>query len=973
MPLSLDDQYNSVLAGWTEGDFDRLSRVLTDPDVITPQESFNVAQSLGMKKGMLSAAVNIVADPTVWIAMMLSRNFPTAQFLKGTVPHRFIGASNEFTGLSTVARTVEGFFRGTNIPKLVSLKMKRETEVFNVGTKIFDDILIRPNWKEEMPIVSLLLEGQNPTGATPELRTLSQKIRGHMEEMWGFLKKTQKVEGGFDSQEITRATARDFTAAEAPRHLRDYLPHIPLYGDSSTIEISGRDALARFGRNRTAQVLSATGADPNYVWRADAADRLGSNFQRYQSFMEQTKGQVFNPRLFPRHRYGIDLESTPGKELFVTDLNIILQKYIHTTARTYALNAPLSDTERALASQVVTDARGMERRIFPSRDPIIVQIINQGLDTTGGKMVQRQVVGTNVLEEVLVPGSVNHPALGALRSLVRNVQGKRGEDEILFGNVWNSIRAKLSEVAGAIGMGPKEKLAASSSIDILESQSYDREVNNRLTSFFYATTLGFNFRSAFKNLFQPFLTTAPAIGLGPTLEGYKTLKSRLPEYAHEVLKQNRALSINPNIPFAQRVTLAVESAYRKVFPEMAEAGIRPDPRAFELSDRELIEDALTGRTKFRKADAWFKFILQPFTQSEMSNQAVSFYGGKAALRGAIRRGELELPEGLGAAELDRYLNFEASNLVNATQFRPGPGSRTVLQSMLPTPFRQYSSFPVRLMNFFAESTVRGAMTDAQLQNASAFERLVGGRNWGTVARTYLSGRVLTEGFRQALGVDLSDAVGLTGPFTGIAQSGNLPIPIPIAPLPSLVMATANFAATRDVKTLQPMTLPFIGDAWPIPKVLVPGGVALSRAIKAVRSFRPDLGGFMDEDERLMYRGNTTDLILNMFGIPMDRDRRLRQVLDQTQANRLRVRDYRRKYAVAARAYDFDRMDSLKTSFHADFKGQLGELGITPQDLRRYDQQARLTSAQRLIRSMGRSASYLEAQLYETDPELVSEP
>ena len=451
------------------------------------------------------------------------------------------------------------------------------------------------------------------------------------------------------------------------------------------------------------------------------------------------------------------------------------------------------------------------------------------------------------------------------------------------------------------------------------------------------------------------------------------LKSKLPTYAREVNEQSRALSANPNIPFPQRMTLAVESAYHKVFPEMAEAGIRPDPRAFELSDRELTADALRDKTHFRSTDAWFKFILQPFTQTEMSNQAVSFYGGKAALKGAIRRGEMELPEGLGAGELDKYLNFEASNLVNATQFRPGPGSRTVLQSMLPTPFRQFSSFPVRLMNFFAESTVRGAMTDAQLANASALEKVTGGRNWGTVARTYVVGRTLTEGFRQALGVDLSDAVGLTGPFTGIAQSGNLPVPIPIAPLPSVVMAMANFAATRDVKTLQPMTLPFVGDTWPIPKVLIPGGVALSRAIKAVRSYRPDLGGFVDEDERLMYRGDTTDLVLNMFGIPMDRDRRLRQVLDQTQANRLKVRDYRRKFAVAARSYDFDRMDSLKTSFQADFKGQLGELGISPQDLRRYEQQARLTSAQRMIRGFGRNAPYLESRLYETDPDLVNEP
>jgi len=62
------------------------------------------------------------------------------QYLKGVVPRRFLAANTEFTGLSTVARTAEGFWRGTNIPKLTGLKMQREAEVLKVGNRIFDRI-----------------------------------------------------------------------------------------------------------------------------------------------------------------------------------------------------------------------------------------------------------------------------------------------------------------------------------------------------------------------------------------------------------------------------------------------------------------------------------------------------------------------------------------------------------------------------------------------------------------------------------------------------------------------------------------------------------------------------------------------------------------------------------------------------------------------------------------------------------------
>jgi hypothetical protein len=497
-------------------------------------------------------------------------------------------------------------------------------------------------------------------------------------------------------------------------------------------------------------------------------------------------------------------------------------------------------------------------------------------------------------------------------------------------------------------------------------------VTNRITSFFYATTLGLNPSSSFKNMMQPFLTTVPSIGMGPTLAGYKVLRQRLPNYFREFTHQQRLLAANPDINQLRRFNLAAERSFHNVFPELARAGIKADPRAFELSEAALISDPMTGTAKFRNREALYKFLLQPFTHVEMSNQIVTFFGGKQALRDALRRGEIDFPamagRTLSGRDMDDFLNFEAGTLVNATQFRPGPGSRTVLQTMIPAPFRMFTSFPIRLANHFADSTVRGALTDAQLRDASFLTRLTGGRNLGTIARTYAIGKALTTGLRDTLGVDIADAMGVTGPFTNVLSSGELFSPLPVSPLPSVVFHAASYAATRDIKRLQPVTLPVVGEV-PLPRTLVPGGIAITRASRALRAYRPDLGGFVDENEKLMYQGDTFDLVLSMLGIPLEKERRMKDALEEVNVTRMRVREFRRKYAVAARNYDLDEQTRLEADFSQKFP-EMGRLGISGHDLRRYREQARMTSVQRLLRSMGRRSRFLEADIYEHDPDLV---
>jgi len=973
MSISIEDQYHAALGAVQSGDIDLLEKVLTNPAAISPADHKTLGSILGLKRGFLRAAVDIVGDPLVWVSMFFAKKFPTSMFIKGTIPQRMIGSANEFSGVSLLARPVEQFFRGTNIPRLDGLFLKRQTEVMQVGNRIFDEILARPNWgKGEMEKVSLILEGRRSPGDPPELNRLADRIRVHMNSLWDFLGKTHQVSGGFESGDLTRASSRPFTPNEAPRFLRDYLPHIPLASETAVMEIGGKEALARLTKGRFRQIYELAGQGPESVWTPDAANRLSSNFIQYQQHLNRAGAKVFNERLFKRVRNNVPLNSEQGQDLFITDLNIVLQKYVHSVAKTYALNAPLSAHERRISSTLIEDpVTGFTKRIFPTQEPIIVQVINEGLGAVGGTLETKTIAGTKRTVERVVPGSANMPTMLSLRNLVRDLKGSASEDQILFGNLFNPIYRTVNGLQQRLGKKKTNQLSAA--VESVERGRKDREFTNRLTSYFYGTTLGFNPLGTLKNLFQPFLTTAPALGMGPTFEGYRVLRKRVPQYATEFVQQRRLLA-NSSLSGIERLNLALDKSFQKVFPELSRQGIRADPRLFEVSEADLVTDVL-GNPKFRSFDAYNKFLLQPFTHSELSNQVVTFFGGKAAIRKALRRGEIDMPSPGGSplsnTEMEGFLDSEAGALVNSLQFKPGPGSRTVFQSMIPTPLRMFTSFPIRLGNFFAESTVRGALTEKQLQTAGVIDKLFGGRNLGTLARTFLYGKVLNEGLRQGLGVDMSSAMGITGPFD-ISPTDRRIFSLPIPPVVGVVTGTVSALATRDIDRLQPLELPGIGKV-PIPKVLVPLGIPGSRIVRAARQYQPELGGFVDENERLMFEGNTTDAILASLGIPLDKFRRTKNSMMELNQMRGEMRDIKRNIAHAMMNSDFDTVDREANRFQELFPDFAAFSSPIPsvKDLMRTDRHSRQTSVQRMLTTFGRSAPLLEIPIYQQDPDLVN--
>jgi hypothetical protein len=970
MPVSLQDQYQTALNAMTSGDIDRLERLLVDPSAATPEETRTVAERMGMHNGLSKFLVNTVTDPTVIFSFLMSKRFPARSWLTGEIPKRFVGAANEFTGISQYTRPIETYFRGTTVPKLVALAQYREHQVLNVGNQMIRELWERPNWKNEMPIVSLLAEGQSPAGATPELRAVADRLRGRMNEMWGFLKQTQKIEGGLMGDHIEAANVTQWAPHEAPRFLRDYLPHIPLTGEGSTVTVNGLDAIKSLAGGRAAQALRAAGADPNHVWTQNATGRLESDFVRYQAFINATRGQVYNERLFQRQRHGIPIYSGQGQELFVTDLNEVLQKYVHSVAKTYALNAPLTEYERTLAS-----VRGEMGRDTPTSDPIIVQIINRGLETLGGQLVERPVVGTAKSQKVLIPNSGNPVMLRGLQDLVRAVSGRADEGEIMFGNLFSTIANRIGQYSSSLSR--QEQAQIDHGLQTIRRNQQYRKISNGIASYFYSTTLGMNARSAMQNLLQPIITTGPALGLGPMLAGMSELRQRIPRYFQEFQVQRQAIRSVDELPWGlqplHRVNQAAERAFALTFPELARSGIKVDPKLFDVDEASTAAFGPRAERAFKNYDVFAKFLMQPFTNAEMANQASSFFGARHAIKQAMRTGEYEIPRmvesgaPLTGEALENWINFESTNIVNATQFRPGPGSRSIWQGRLPAFARMFSSFPTRMLSFIGESTVRGAMTQAQLENASLLERATGGRNLGTIARMYLYGRV-AQGFgRDVLGVDLSRATGITSAFSLDLDSDTMGV-IPIPPAAGVVMDMVKATTTRDIREMHPMVLPGYGPI-PIPKTLIPGGVGLSRAMRAMNQWRPDLGGFVDEDERMMYAGNAGDLTLSMLGVPLDKARRARDAMDRVSMLRDKVRQYRRKMAQAIVNGDSGGQQALQAQWAEDMKGW-PPLNVSAKDVQRYRDQSRIPALQRMIQQLGTMRPMFEADIQEHDADLL---
>jgi len=236
-----------------------------------------------------------------------------------------------------------------------------------------------------------------------------------------------------------------------------------------------------------------------------------------------------------------------------------------------------------------------------------------------------------------------------------------------------------------------------------------------------------------------------------------------------------------------------------------------------------------------------------------------------------------------------------------------------------------------------------------------------------LSRMYLYGRI-AQGFgRDVLGVDLSRATGLTSAFNLDLDEEHFGM-MPIPPIAGVAADIVRATTTRDIKRLRPMTFPGIGDL-PIPKQLFPGGVGMSRAMRALNQWAPDGGGFTDDEGRMMYTGGTGDLLLSMLGVPLNKSRRAREAMERVSTSRDKVRKFRRKMAQAIAIGDVGAQRKLQAQWSNNMKGW-PPLNVTAQDVQRYRDNARIPALQRMINGLGSMRPMFEESLMEYDEDLL---
>lgn len=1022
--LELIDQLHVMRNALTRGDLDLMSRALADPNILGPADNQTLAESMGLSNPFVSWAVNVVADPTIWIAALLARRVPLRAWLGGGIPDRFTGMGLSFGKLSEIFKPVNQAFRGTGIDKRIATGLFRQSHFIRTAAPLMESLESLSD-NELIAFVRSREEGVL-AGVTDLVKTASARATKFFEDTWPLLSRADDIRGGprgmGESSTISFGPFRDQTSGKlvefvpAPRNFAELIPHLPILSSEGTLAIGGVDALTRMaarGKDRLMQALSVDGLGIQRAtmklddgktfqgvvelgpWRVDrATDTLRVDMGKFQRMMSGTTGESFFGHLKARKR-NVPLFSEQGQRSFVLDARHIMAEYVRGAARNYAWNVPLSETERSVASYLVENPNPIASaagriidRFIPQRlgaEPLMIQIQKAAIESMGGTVESSLLAGTEAWTRPVRLLKFRTPAvagkLSALDHLTKSLRGHFDESEQLFGNAFSSIATSAENMLGRTDPGRRAMRKLATQFEFMKRDSTNRGISNFLTSYSYHTTLGLNVLSALGNSLQTLLTTMPAIGVSASLQGASDVARRLPRYAREVVQGVRS---SPQKVSIRNLPKIAGKAWERTFPELSEFGITVDPRAFDIDPR-LLEQTAEGRLGgfFKATEDYGKWLLAPFSAVENMNRSIAFFGTRRAFfqtfkvnpgltgipRELLREGQFfDDAAGKLLPNVDQFINLHAASTVSATQFLSGGGTRTILQDQIAPWMRTFWSFPLRLGSFMGESTVRGAMTKAELATASTFERMTGGRNFGVLAKMYLFGSITQSGFRDVLGLDVNRYVGF-GPieFGGPNTVGGI---VPIPPVAGAFITTGKALVNREFDRTQAMELPGIGRI-PIPKTLVPAGVAFSRLARAVNQFQPDTGGFVDDDGRLMRRAGAYDQIMAGLGIPLEKARRERIQLAQLNVRSDRIRELRRKFALSLIEGDFDQTDKLAQRYEKLFPG-MGGLNIESSDLRTYAENSRVPRLARRLQSLGKEQRLqLSAEFLEIAPEMIA--
>jgi len=723
----------------------------------------------------------------------------------------------------------------------------------------------------------------------------------------------------------------------------------------------------------------------------------------------------------PRMQEVVDPEL--AERVYQMDWMKVVRGYIRQASRSFALQVPLEAEEARWVHMAEEGWVDVRRELFEGLNPILRHAIASGDELleqeARGKIAevwgripyhQRSIdlqmtldaaehFGTDVFKRGDIRG-MSTPLAAQARAVGEMMKWMRGQHDpkefwVSQGManlyVWISRhltdeRVKKLDQAGR-AMGVNRPLGTMLRDELLNGESLHSMAQRErtLTHWSYLAGLGLRPFAALINLTQIPVTTMTTIGPGNTLRGAWEAGRAVRDAMSRAIAKRRATGRGSISRMAREGLL-------EIVPELREFGLVEDIRHLEAG----IERRLAS-----SAEDLPDFLMGAFTWAETLNRLTTFFGARGMWRRILRENPaafgLDIRELTGISNVERamadqrvvdFINRESVRVVGETQFLPIPGRRTPFQTrFLRGPaMMQFSSYPFQFLNWMMDAGVKGAIDHrAGLVARALYEAEKRGekipasviqhggvRNWLPYARYLVAMTGLTNIGRDVFGWDMAERV----------ASGSAPLPIsddspfypfPTPPIPGAVYGIVKSVLTGRVEDMQPLEVP--GGKVPVPRMFVPGGVAVSHASRVLNQVY--INGFTGDELMADEEGtgqaymSFIQKLLRAMGAMPEVNRREQRKIRQMFVVRRKQAEYRRRLGTAVLTGNAGEIERVKAEYQSDPQfADAPPLKVDTDDLKRIYRRMRTSEYNRQVSTLKSAADALG---FTADPHGLLEP
>lgn len=918
-----------------EGDLGGFGRALVAPKTLSPAQRRTLADDFGADEGgaAYEFIIRSVTNPLLLGGIILATRFPIP--LAGEMFKYSKRLTGEIRRLGPILRhvsSVDGLYHGTKIPDLYK-KLLRDTEVFRktynerIGAAIVEAEKSGLKFDRRTEVLlSAKLDGldvgrgrtpaifRRPIQVSPQFDKLVNDIRKIQEDSW------EQVFGTLEKQ---------YTLMRKQiRKIQD-----PKLRQSAQAKLAAR----------TTTVLQQFGGQ--WIGNADLIKKLKLYFPHQWSRKARLLQKDFEAGTEQLIRSAEGRESVYGSQAYAGSAHISSP---HVLLRRGGMVPDPEDlklvedllkpnvlTKLEAATKGITKVSKSGQRRFVQPKPYSLRFLevmssyNHSLarawgfsiaDATkasaGGRGGVQSLVGTGekLIDEVTKLEKVDPVRASWMKnSYIPMAMGRLTFRQAMSAAAWNQWKTDASKWIAT----HKDKLSRwvpNSVLDWVDVRLREdrglfslQNLGGRTAGYLYLSALGGNPVSAAWNLMQLILTTVPVIGPKYTAQGLESVFRNAPKYFR-----------------ARSSGMSHIQALQKVFPDFVEQNLAGTPVSEEAIGRAMSsawDVSLKLPTRGGEAvDRVKSALMALFSGSENVVRLATYEGAKAKA----------LVDGLKGADVSEF----ARRVTEATQFLGGPAHVPAIMREWNPLFQQFGRFPARTLAFMlGEGTELGSAA----RSIPGWVPYFGGRNLGTIGRMAAASALTYEAGRSFADTDLSHGL----------LFGALPIPNPRAPFaPAIVPPALSIAGgvAQDVLHGE-----FEQTKFALP-LLVPGGVAVSRAISLVSQDAAKTLGrdFVDwsapsQDGRYpvhspegALRGYMTPLQIWMkaLGLPVGvgAEHIERETEAYLLAQRDRIRSYRKSFIEAIVDGDSRRATAIKDEFERVYPGW-GGLQAKASDIR----------------------------------------